>query len=457
MKGLKMLKNFYEGADGAYHDKWESLDANDRSTQVRKKLHDYIQFVKSSTPFYSDRLSAYDAKADHPLRHVPVLKAEHLREHVPPFGSKLLSNSDQYYTVFQSGGTTGIPKTSLFTHEELEGLNLPNSRGFFATGLNKDDKVANLFAVGGLYMTFIHINRMAQQYGCTNFPFSNHTPPDFIKTVVELFKVNCFTGITSVVLNCLREMYEQGLTNHQIDKIYYGGEHIYPADMQEMKRKFGTEIIHAPGYGTVDTWYLGYQVLGCDHGVFNVHDDQVYLEIVDEEKLDEKGFPTHCAPGEIGMLYATAYPRRQTPVVRYRVGDKACWIKEPCPSGRTTPRFKLYGRGDDVLRIGYDSIDYEAIQSTLSKFPELTATIQMEKKRREGRDLLIIRVESEASQDQYADLKHKVSETLLTDRPSFRDFVKKGTIWPVEIEITPLNSLPRNPRTGKLIRVIDSL
>ena len=50
-----------------------------------------------------------------------------------------------------------------------------------------EDRVVNQFAVGGLYMTFIHINRMLQQYGCQNFPFSNHADVGLVRTMVDLF------------------------------------------------------------------------------------------------------------------------------------------------------------------------------------------------------------------------------------------------------------------------------
>src|SRR5262249_34222306 len=149
--------------------------------------------------------------------------------------------------------------------------------------LTPQDRVCNLFAVGGLYMTFLHINRMLQQYGCMNFPFSNHTPVDFIRTVAKLFKVNCITGIASVALNCLRGMDKLGLDGIRIKKLYYGGEHFYEADKREVRDKYGVEIVAAPGYGTVESWYLGYQCLSCPTGVFHAHDDQSYLEIVDEE------------------------------------------------------------------------------------------------------------------------------------------------------------------------------
>ena len=324
-----------------------------------------------------------------------------------------------------------MPKTSLFTTEELSGLDLPNSRGFYACGMREDDRVANLWAVGGLYMTFVHINQMLLQYGSMNFPFSNQTPADFIHTVAKHFKINVFTGITSVVLSNLRKIFEltDGKPGFKVDKIYFGGEHIYEADRIEMAKTYGVQTVLAPGYGTVDSWYLGYQ---CEHtapGVFHQHDDQAYIEIFNEESKK------HCAPEEIGMLYATAFPRKLTPIIRYRVGDRAKWIKDACPCGRTTPLFQLLGRGDDILRIGYDSIDYQAIQDLIVKIDGLSGVMQMQKTREAGKDVLTIRVETQMDPSQYASVAKQLNQMILDDRPSFRDFISKGTIAPLNLSL----------------------
>jgi len=434
-----------------FYDHWEFLPEERRQILMREFLDEYVRFSADSLPFYHDRLAQYDSKASSPLSAVPVLTSSDLRDLLPPAATTLVVGGQKDYTVFQSGGTTGVPKTTLFSHAELEGLNLPNARGFYALGLSESDRVGNLFAVGGLYMTFVHINRMLQQYGCQNFPFSNHTPVDFVHTVVKLFDVNCLTGIASVVMNCLRGMSEIGLEGIKIEKILYGGEHLYEADKREIRERYGTKVIAAPGYGTVDTWYLGYQCLDCPTGVFHAHDDQVYMEIVNEDTGQPAG------QGEPGMLYATAFPRRLTPIIRYRVGDRARWLNEPCSCGRTTPLFKLLGRGDDVLRIGYDSIDYNAIQELVLQFSGLSGTLQMEKQRDQGKDRLILRIECETPAADRPALAAAVEEALMEGRPSFRDFVKKGTTWPVRIELVNLSTLPRNSRTGKLIRVIDSV
>jgi phenylacetate-coenzyme A ligase PaaK-like adenylate-forming protein len=298
-------------------------------------------------------------------------------------------------------------------------------------------------------MTFIHINRMLQQFGCMNFPFSNHTAVDFIHTATKLYGINCFAGITSVVLAALRGMAPLGMDGIKINKVFYGGEHIYEADKIELQEKYGVQVIGAPGYGTVDTWYIGYQCLSSETGTFHTHDDQCYVEIFDEESNQ------HVTGEGIGMLYATPMVRRLTPIVRYRVGDRAQWVQTPCQCGRQTPRFKLLGRGDDVLRIGYDSVDYNFIQSVVITFKELTGTVQMQKKRVEGRDQLIILIE--AADFKNADLPKHVAEKITNLRPTLRDHVKKETVWPVQVVLMEPGKIERNVRTGKLIRVKDSI
>lgn len=433
-----------------FYDAWEFLPSEKREAILRENLEEYVRFARETVPWYQDRLSGYEPDSDQPLGRVPVLQAADLRLLVPPQGTALLSSKNRDFTVFQSGGTTGMPKTTLFSHDELERLNLPNARGFFACGLRAEDRVGNLFAVGGLYMTFIHINRMLQQYGCMNFPFSNHTPPDFVHTVVKLFDVNVLTGIASVVLNALRGMRPLGLDGIRIEKVFYGGEHLFEADKNEIREKFGVKQILAPGYGTVDTWYLGYQCTETPTGVFHAHDDEAYIEIVDEDTGNA------CQAGTVGMMYATALPRRLTPIIRYRVGDRAKWLHQACPCGRTTPLFELLGRGDDVLRIGYDSIDYAAIQAVVVKIPGLLGSIQMQKDREAGRDRLTLRVETDLEPAKRPAARDELEERLLAARPVLREFLEKETIWPLRIELLDPGQLPRNARTGKLIRVVDA-
>ncbi|MCC7440778.1 MAG: hypothetical protein IT285_04035, partial [Bdellovibrionales bacterium] len=119
--------------------------------------------------------------------------------------------------------------------------------------------------------------------------------------------------------------------------------------------------------------------------------------------------------------------------------------------------FRLHGRGDDVLRIGYDSVDYGFVQEAVLAVQGLSGTVQMRKRREEGRDRLEIRVETELPNGIRPDAARALELVMLEKRPSLRSFVEKGTVWPLRIDLVDPGTLPRNPRTGKLIRVEDSL
>lgn len=431
-----------------FFDSWEAAPESVRRRERARRLADYVRHARGLA-FYRGRLAGFAPRSEHPLSQVPPLLPEDLRRLLPPAGKGLLSPGNAGYTVFQSGGTTGSPKTSLFSHAEMEALELPNRRGFHAVGLRRGDRVANLFAVGQLYMTFLHIHRALEASDCLNFPFSNNTPPEFVHSVSCLFRVNVMTGIASVVLQCLRTWAKQGLKGARIERLYYGGEHLYDADRDELRERFGIRKVFAPGYGTVDTWYIGYQCSACAPGVFHAHDDQCFMEIVDE------GAQSPCGPGQEGMLYATALPRRLTPIVRYRVGDRARWLPDPCPCGRTTPLFELLGRGDDVLRIGYDSIDYACLQDCVRRVRGLSGAAQMQKAREKGRDRLILRVESAAPASERRRLGRLLEREMISRRPTLKKLLEEGGIHPVRVEVGAEGSLARNPRTGKLVRVID--
>jgi phenylacetate-CoA ligase len=155
------------------------------------------------------------------------------------------------------------------------------------------------------------------------------------------------------------------------------------------------------------------------------------------------------------MALATVFPRRLTPIVRYRVGDRAQWVGQACACGRTTPLFRLLGRGDDVLRIGFDSVAYDHIQSCVVGVRGLSGSVQMSKERVRGRDRLVVAVETGAPATALARLARELEMKILSQRPTLAKAVKAGEVLPVLIRCIKPGALPRNTRTGKLVRVKD--
>ena len=52
-------------------------------------------------------------------------------------------------------------------------------------------------------------------------------------------------------------------------------------------------------------------------------------------------------------------------------------------------------------------------------------------------------------------LAARLTGEILARRTAFAKGIAQKTVWPVRVELVDEGRLPRNPRTGKLIRVID--
>ena len=76
-------------------------------------------------------------------------------------------------SVFSSGGSTGAPKFVYYTSEEWDSLTKMSARSFHASGLRDGDRVANLFAAGSLYGSFMHANSAFERCGRGNRAFSH--------------------------------------------------------------------------------------------------------------------------------------------------------------------------------------------------------------------------------------------------------------------------------------------
>lgn len=312
-----------------FFDAWESVPEEKRVKLLKEKLEEYIHYTSSNMSFYKERLR-------YPLNNVPFLLPDYLSPLLPPHSDELVVGGYRDYSVFYYTRPDGVTRVTILSHFEMEQLTGPINRGFFALGLCPSDRVINLCDDHEIDMPFVLVNRALQQYGAMNFPFSAHQPIGFVFKAIKEFRVNCVFGSASTVLRTLRAIRNIDKQSIQIEKFFCCGGPFDDTEKEELTNHFGLNLIGSPLYGSIDTWALGYQCLQCPRDVFHVHDDEVYLEIIDETT----NLPSE--PGKSGTLYVTTYARRLTPLVRYKVGDKAAWLRESCPCGRTTPL--LYSR-----------------------------------------------------------------------------------------------------------------
>jgi phenylacetate-CoA ligase len=90
--------------------------------------------------------------------------------------------------------------------------------------------------------------------------------------------------------------------------------------------------------------------------------DHAILELVDPDNGDSVGLED----GASGELVWTHLRREASPLLRYRSGDLARVWTSPCAYGRNSPRIRIDGRRDDMLRVQAVNVYPQAIGAVLA-------------------------------------------------------------------------------------------
>lgn len=418
-------------------------------TLASLKLQALLTLARQHSPFYHARLSSLDL--DHPdvLSTIPILTKDDLVANSPPESEALLTGPLASAYLFRSGGTTGAPKFSPFSVAEFRRFVDVFKRTYGAAGLMPDDRVANLFVCGSLYASFLFVNRLIEETGCLNLPFTANATPKTVSATLERFDVNVLMGIPSWLLEVVSAL--SPLAAGRVTKVFYAGENLYPEEREWLHSRLpNLQILASGGYGAVDSGLMAYQCRASDGAIHHVIADHVILELVD---------PETCRPvseGEPGMLLVTTLDRHLMPLIRYKIGDVGRWLEGECPCGRTMPRFELLGRGDDTLRIGIATVGIEEVLPAIAQVPGLSTHAQIVKERRDRKDQLTVRVERKPdAPDDSVTLAEALAEHLRLQKPDFAKLEDSGYVWPLHIEVLDPGGIGRVAVTGKIRRVVD--
>lgn len=120
-----------------------------------------------------------------------------------------------------------------------------------------------------------------------------------------------------------------------------GGNHLHPHYRRAFEQAFECSVYER--YATMETGLVAHECV--EAGSLHVPAEGIVTEIVRPDG-------TPAAAGEVGDVLITSLHNTATPLIRYRIGDRAVAASEaPCACGRGLPVFgAVVGRTNDVLR-----------------------------------------------------------------------------------------------------------
>ncbi|MCL6452897.1 MAG: phenylacetate--CoA ligase [Alicyclobacillus sp.] len=422
----------------------ESMPRDELQRLQLDRLQATVAHAYARVPLYRRRFEELGVHPDDirdltDVVRLPFTVKQDLRD-TYPFGMFAVPRSE-LARIHASSGTKGKATVVGYTRGDLEVWAEVVARSIACAGARPGDILHNAYGYG-LFTGGLGLHAGAERLGVTVVPASG----GFTRRQVALlqdFGANGLCCTPSYALNIAETMADMGVDRSALQLRYgiFGAEPWTEAMRRRIEEQFGMDALNIYGLSEV----MGPGVaMECPEEKAGLHvwEDHFLVEVVDPET----GSP--LPDGAVGELVFTSLTKQAFPVIRYRTGDLAAMLSEPCRCGRTHRRMsRVKGRVDDMLIIRGVNVFPQEVELELMQFETLAPHYQLTVVRDGPLDHLEVHVEWTAGvpvNDAFAaELSQTIAERLR----------ERLQVRPRAVHIHPAGTLPRSE--GKAVRVVD--
>jgi phenylacetate-coenzyme A ligase PaaK-like adenylate-forming protein len=234
------------------------------------------------------------------------------------------------------------------------------------------------------------------------------TDPVHAAEAIASFGAHCLVGIPTQVLAVACSPAGAAIGKGSIESVLLCTDYVPRAIAKTLEEVWGCRVFN----------HYGMTEMGLGGGVecealdgYHLRESDLWFEVVDHET----GEP--CSDGMIGEVVFTTLTRRGMPLIRYRTGDIARIINQPCSCGSVLRRMdRVRGRWDGVVRLDPDSaLTLSDMDEALFRLPGLLDYRATVSKARDGKFRLQINI-------------HSADGDRPTDREALRCLIKVEAI-----------------------------
>ena len=401
----------------------------DLKTDQLAKLRWSIAHAYENTQYYrakceSAGVTPSDLKSLDDLARFPFTLKSDFRDNYP-WGMCAVPR-EQLVRIHASSGTTGKPTIVGYTRNDLDLWDGLVARCIEAAGGKPEDLIHNAYGYG-LFTGGLGLHGGAQKLGCAVVPASGGQTERQIQLILDLKpRIICCTPSYMLVLAEAMERAGVNPRRTSLEIGLFGAEPWSAAMQSEIERRLG--IIALDLYGLSEVLGPGVAQERADaRGLLTIWEDAFYPEIVDPAA------GTVLPDGEEGELVFTSLSKEAVPVIRYRTGDLSR-LHPPIGDVPMRRMDRILGRSDDMLIVRGANIFPRQIEELILEESGLGTHYQIDVRRENARDELIITVEGEAA-------------------PTLGERMKSRYGLSATIEVVGVGTLPRSE--GKAKRVFD--
>nr|WP_189673634.1 AMP-binding protein [Pseudomonas khorasanensis] len=407
-----------------------------------------MSFARQHSPYYKNSLADVP-EAINTLCELPLLDSAAFWNHSESLDQwPVLTAGVEHALVFKTGGSTGNGRLSVYTRAEWQ-QTVDNFGRSLSAQFSPGDRVANLFFSGDLYASFLFVHDSLAHVttGITEFPFTGEVEPPVLADAIAQYRINVLAGIPAQLLTFASWLEQNERTLPAVDTVLYGGESLFASQRQRLERVLPNARIASMGYASVDAGFIGASDRDCDEGEHRSPDGHALLEIIDEHTGE-----TIEACDQTGLLVLTSPHRRLMPLIRYPVGDLACWRE---PAGTARRKFALKGRSGNSqrVRVGILSLITSEIGENVRCITG-SDDWQLLIEQANGGDVLTLKWmpgERAPTTDQICQM---LQVRLIELYPQISQ-LQAARLLEIRIQRCGFADLTRHPRAGKSLRIVD--
>ena len=341
----------------------EILSRPDLDSLIDERIRATANYANEHSPFYRRWFARHNIRPEairehEDLRDLPIISGATIRRYQPPHTTEFCFKSvpwEAVFTVNETSGTSGVPKSFFLTWEDWERYAGKYARLFVSQGFNPGDRVV-VCASYGMNVGANTMTLAARNLGVTIIPEGKCTFP---VRVMAHYHPTAVIGSVFKLLRLARRMEVEGIPPQDagIKRLIVGGESFAPESRRYLEEVWGCPVYNI--YGSTEGTMCG----ECTRQAgLHVPEDLVHFDLYDPE------MERFVRDGETGRLvYTTLLPpggKVGTLLINYDTEDTCSVVsRERCQCGRTHMRIDNPRREAETVQVAgvpLNRVDVEA-------------------------------------------------------------------------------------------------